>query len=136
MKRIFSDGTSAFLYTPEELVERLCALIPPAMSNQVSYHGIFAGNSAWRKEIVPRRPSPSPAEKKERRARRLARVASKSPDAPDWAWLLRRVFQVDAFACPHCNKPKRLRCIVVHPPASTRILRTLGAARAPPTATR
>jgi hypothetical protein len=34
MKRIFSDGTAAFVYTPEELVERLCALVPPPRANQ------------------------------------------------------------------------------------------------------
>jgi hypothetical protein len=45
--------------------------------------------------------------------------------------LLARVFQVDVLACPHCNKPMQLGCIVIHPPATTRILRSLGAPRAP-----
>jgi len=135
MKRVFADGTSAFVYTPEEFAERLCAIVPPPRANQTIYHGIFAGNSAWRPEVVPKPPAVSAREKKRREARRLTRQPSASPRTPGWAYLLARVFQVDPFRCPHCGKPMELRCVVVRPPASSRILRGLGAPRAPPTPT-
>jgi hypothetical protein len=136
MKRIFADGTSAFVYTAEELAERLCAIIPPPRANQTIYHGVFAGNSAWRAEVVPKPPPVSAREQKRRQARRLSHQPSPSPTTPGWAYLLARVFKVDAFQCPHCGKPMDLRCVVVRPPASTRILRGLGAPRAPPPPTR
>lgn len=74
MKRTFADGTSAFVYTAEELAERLCAIVPPPRANQTVYHGIFAGNSAWRPEVVPKPPPVSAREKKRRQARRLRRL--------------------------------------------------------------
>lgn len=136
MKRIFSDGTAGFVYTAEELVERLCAIVPPPRANQTNYHGVFAANSAWRSEVVPKPPKVSAPGKKRRQGRRLSRKPAASPRTPGWAYLLARVFKIDAFQCPHCGKPMELRCVVVRPPASTRVLRGLGAPRAPPLPTR
>ncbi|MCB9694232.1 MAG: transposase [Alphaproteobacteria bacterium] len=48
-----ADGTEAVRFTPEELVERLAALVPPPRAHLVSYHGVLAGRSAWRSEVVP-----------------------------------------------------------------------------------
>lgn len=125
-------GTSAFVYTPMELAERLCAIVPPPRANQTVYHGVFAANSAWRAEVVPKPPLVSAREAKRLRARRLVRQPAAVPRTPGWAYLLGRVFQVDPFQCRHCGKQMELRCIVVGPPASTRILRGLGSPRAPP----
>jgi len=50
----WSDGTTALVVSPLELVERLVALIPPARANQVLYRGVLAANAAWRKEVIPR----------------------------------------------------------------------------------
>ena len=58
MKRTFSDGTRALLFTPAELVEKLAALVPPPHANQILYHGVLAPHAAWRKEVVPRPPPP------------------------------------------------------------------------------
>jgi hypothetical protein len=41
------------VYTPVELVERLCSLVPPPRANQVLYHGVLAANASWRREVVP-----------------------------------------------------------------------------------
>ena len=45
-KRVWSDGTSALVFSPSELVERLVALVPPPRANQVFYRGVVAANSA------------------------------------------------------------------------------------------
>ena len=42
---MWSDGTGAIELTPLELAEKLAAIVPPAISNQVLYHGILAGNA-------------------------------------------------------------------------------------------
>jgi hypothetical protein len=80
----------------------------------------------------PAAPKQTRADRERRQKRKLARVPARSPRTPGWADLLARVFQIDILACPRCNKPMQLRCIVIHPPATTRILRGLGAPRAPP----
>ena len=43
-----------------------------------------------------------------------------------------RVFRVDGFACPGCGGPLALRCVVVNPPATRRILDGLRRATGPP----
>lgn len=53
-------------------------------------------------------------------------------DRPGWADLLKRVFAVDGWACPHCAAPMRLRSIVIHPRATTRVVRGLLRATGPP----
>jgi hypothetical protein len=52
----WSDGTTALTFTPGHLVEKLIALIPPPYGHQVRYHGVLASRSAWRREVVRRRP--------------------------------------------------------------------------------
>ena len=133
MKRIFADGTAALRFTPAELTERLCALVPPPYVNQILYHGLFAGRSAWRSAVVPR-PSPDrPGDAEARAAKKLARKVRVriSSRHLGWAELLAREFQVDGWRCPRCAGLLRLRCVVVRPPATLRILRGL-ASRAPP----
>ena len=41
------------LTTPEELLEKLAALVPPPRLNLVRYHGVLAANAADRSQIVP-----------------------------------------------------------------------------------
>ena len=64
LKRPWSDGTTEIVLSRLEFLERICALIPPPKSHTVAYHGILAGNAAWRSEVVPRdppRPRPTKA---------------------------------------------------------------------------
>lgn len=137
MKRAWSDGTRALVFTPAELVEKLAALVPPPRSHQVLYHGIFAANAAWRKEIVPKPKAETPEEVARREGRKLVQVTVKvdSPNAqPTWADLLSRVFGEDGWRCPDCGGPLRLRCVVFNPPAATRIIEGLRRATGPPAA--
>jgi len=98
----------------------------------VIYRGVLAGNAAWRAEVVPRPRAP-------RRPRRGAPSDSRgipvwrlAGERPSWSDLLERVFRVDGFACPGCGGPLTLRCVVVNPPATRRILDGLRRATGPP----
>ena len=72
LKRVWSDGTSALVFSPAEPVERLVALVPPPRANQLIYRGVVAANAAWRAEVVP-----SPRTTAPTRPRRAARSASR-----------------------------------------------------------
>lgn len=45
---------------------------------------------------------------------------------------MERVFRVDGFACPGCGGPLALRCVVLNPRATRRILDGLRRATGPP----
>jgi hypothetical protein len=99
MKRTWSDGTSALVLSPQELVERLAAIVPPPRKNQILYHGVLAAHSAWRALVVPK-----PIARPEPRQPKLS--APRTEDRPrkdtqlGWADLLLRVFGEDGFRCP------------------------------------
>ena len=126
MKRVWSDGTAAVEFSPMELTERLCALVPPPYSNQVIYRGVLAGNAAWRSEVVPKPPKYKP---RERLTRRLPKGLPS--ERPGWADLLWRVFEKDGFECPRCGGRLVLRA-VVPAPAAAGLLETLERAVGPP----
>lgn len=139
MKRVWSDGTGAIELSPLELAEKLAAIVPPARSNQVLYHGILAGNAAWRKEVIPKVASSTEAEREARASLRLVKRAGQggggsipAAGAFCWAELLKRVFAVDGWACPSCGERMRLRAVVDGGGAPTRVLTGLLRARGPP----
>ena len=113
LKTPWRDGTVAMLFTPEQFVARLAALIPRPGKNLVRYHGVLAPNARDRAEIVPSghpcgddggaspRPPAAPALQKARTGRYLL-----------WHELLRRVFEIDVLACPRCGGRLRLLCTV------------------------
>jgi hypothetical protein len=138
MKRTWSDGTSALVLSPQELVERLASLVPPPRKNQILYHGVLAAHSAWRAEVVPK-PIAQPGARKPRLT--AAHVANR-PAGPEtrkdaglgWADLLLRVFGEDGFRCPTGAMPMKLRSVVTAPTIARRVLAglTRASARAPP----
>ena len=134
LKRVWSDGSTALVFTPLELVERLVAIVPPPRANQVVYRGVLAGNAGWRKEVVPK-PRPETQEAAAvRRAKRLSRRPRLrfEGERPSWDELLKRVFSVEGFVCPTCGGPLRLRTIVVNPVVARRIIAGLQRAIGPP----
>jgi len=88
------------------------------------FGGGLATNAAWRAEVVPSPPPESPETAKARRAKRLTRHPRMRlvGERPSWSDPLQRVFRVDGFACPGCGGAFALRCVVVNPPATRRIL--------------
>jgi len=52
LKRPWRDGTTAFLFTPHELIERLVAQVPRPRAHLTRYHGVLAPAFAARAQIV------------------------------------------------------------------------------------
>ena len=122
LKTAWSDGTSSIQVGLLELMERLAAIIPQPRTHQFLYHGVFASNAKYRKEILPkyRRVRAKPKWKK------LSRKDGIKSRHVAWAQLLWRSFGVMGFVCQHCGCLMRLRAVAIYPPATTKILRGLG----------
>ena len=134
LKCVWSDGSTALVFTPLELTERLVAIVPPPRANQVIYRGVLAGKAGWRKEVIPTPRPETPAAAAERRARRLSRRPRLhfEGERPSWDDLLRRVFSVEGFQCPTCGGALRLRTLVLNPVLAKRIIAGLQRATGPP----
>jgi hypothetical protein len=148
LRHRWRDGTTHVVFEPQELLEKLAALVPAPRFNLVRYHGILAPRAAWRDAVVPAiRAAPEggdsccagkaaeespPAASGSRASRRHALQPSRHYT---WPELMRRVFAVDVLECPDCHGPMRILA-AIHPPEVTRkILEHLGLpARPPPVA--
>jgi len=53
LKHRWRDGTTHVVFTPQELVEKLAALIPPPRFHLVRYHGVLGPCASDRDRIVP-----------------------------------------------------------------------------------
>ena len=54
LQSIGSDGTYQIVLSPEELLEKLAALVPPPRLNLVRYHGVLAPNASGRAQAAAR----------------------------------------------------------------------------------
>ena len=122
LKTPWSDGTSSIQVGLLELMERLAAIIPQPRTHQFLYHGVFANNAKYRKQILPkyRRVREKPKWKK------LSRKDGSNSRHVAWAQLLWRSFGVMGWVCTHCKRMMRLRAVAIYPPATTKILEGLG----------
>ena len=127
--------------TPEDLVARLCAMVPPPRFHLTRYAGVLAPNAKLRAEVVPGRASEEAAAEGDPLERAEAGVqgdlfggaggaANDEENAGEarssrhpWAWLLRRVFAVEVLVCVHCAGKLRLVEIATEPEATKRIAR-------------
>ncbi len=136
LKRHWRHGTSAVSFDPLTFLDRLAALVPPPRAHQLTYHSVLAPASAWRDLLVPK-PPPTP------NASSPGALAPNSLTAPStsarshsrrstWAELLRRVFAVDVFTCPHSGGPRRLIAQLTDPVVVRKILAHLGHPTEPP----
>jgi hypothetical protein len=135
LKTPWRDGTSHIALEPQELLEKLAALIPRPYVNLIVYHGVLAPNAKWRRDVVGfgnskalGKPASSPSNKA-------------GPYNRTWAELMRRGLDIDVLACPACGACMRFVAAIMLSSAIRRILRHLGLpsdpvelapARAPP----
>jgi hypothetical protein len=110
LKTPYSDGTEMIALSHDELIERLCALVPRPRQHRVRYHGILAPAARFRRFVVP-----TPNEQDPSPPRAADPTASADPASASlrskrrtirrllWAELLRRTFGVDPLLCPHCG---------------------------------
>jgi Putative transposase len=119
-RRPWSDGSTALLFDPLELLERLAALVPPPRRPLLAYHGRLAPRSRWRAAIVPKA------------AAEAARADAEGvPRRWPWARLLQRVFGFAVLVCDRCGGPRRILDAVTEPHAVRRLLAALGVAAEP-----
>ncbi len=121
-RRPWSDGSTALLLEPLELLERLAALVPSPRRPLLAYHGVLAPRAEWRSAIIPK-PAPDGAS---------ADAGARSPGRWPWAQLLRRVFAIQVLVCEHCGGARRILGAVTEPHAVRRVLTALGLAAEPP----
>jgi hypothetical protein len=142
LKNPFRDGTTHILFSPEDFIARLAALVPRPRINLTRYHGVFAPSSPMRRAIVP-----TPASLRQRRkhkdpnavpaTRQCSPKESRSdcndpPTAPlTWAQRLKRVFEIDITLCPLCGGQLRVIADITDPELISRILDHVNS-RAPP----
>ncbi len=137
LKTPWADGTTALLLSPQELLEKLAALVPPPRLHLIRYHGVLAPASADRAQIVP---GPSaltaasddgvcdggcgPADNPGRHRHRV-----------EWARLLARVFQIEVTVCPACGGTMKIIAALTDGASVRRYLAGVGLpSRAPPIA--
>jgi hypothetical protein len=137
LKRPWRDGTTAFAYTPHELLERLVAIVPRPRAHLTRYFGVFAPAFAARAGIVP---STEPAAPTPRPPASDA-APPKAPSRLPWAALIWRVFLKDVLECARCKGRMEIVAALTSKPAIERVLGHLGisvetpgfhAARPPP----
>lgn len=151
LRRRYHDGTSHLVFEPTTFIERLAALVPRPQKNLTIYSGALAPNAKLRSRVIafgavpkPTQPSDSPLA--------AAIGGEDSPAKPQptdkprrpnytWADLMRRAFEIDVLACPHCGGRLKLLSAVMRTEAIRAILENLGLptdapelrpARAPP----
>jgi len=131
LKSIGSDGTYQIVLSPEELLEKLAALVPPPRLNLLRYHGVLAPNAVDRAQIVP---GPKPAdEETDVGGSEAASTPSQRRHRLAWAVLLARVFQFELSVCDRCGGQVKIVAAVTDPKSIRTYLKGVGLpARAPP----
>ena len=132
LKSAWKDGTSEIRFTPEELIEKLVALVPLPGQHTVRYYGVLASRSQHYKKLPE-----TPVQESE--ASNKAEVAQgqgkKGKRRLSWADLLKRTFKVDVLACSKCKNPMKLVQVVIDSCTIKRTLEALGLQpQAPPVA--
>ena len=137
-RKPWRDGTRAVVLTAEDLLARLCAMVPPPRFHLTRYAGVLASNAALRAEVVPggvkkaaclhQQDCPEGPMQGELFGEEVAQLieendGEKKATRHPWAWLLRRVFAVDVLVCVHCAGKLRLVEIATEATAIKRIIR-------------
>ena len=144
LKHRWRDGTTAFVFEPEEFVARLAALVPPPRFHLVRYAGVLAPGARLRARVVPeppagRRSDEAPTVSVPAGGNAPARATDPATPRPcqarrqyPWAELMRRVFAVDVLECPRCHGPMKILAAIHPPDTAGAILECLGLPARPP----
>jgi hypothetical protein len=133
-KTKWSDGTTALVFHPLELLERLAAIIPRPQINLLVYHGVLAPNAKWRKRVVAyKRPVVGASSTEDDGDTYDGEAPKKSPPRYyAWADLMRRTFGYDVNACLECGGRMKLIAMIEEPAVIEKILSHLGLPTEPP----
>jgi len=117
LRRPWSDGTTAIIYEPLELLERLVALVPPPGFHRTRYHGVLARASPYRDKVVPKTSSA----KRDKKSKNYS-----------WAELMKRAFDIDVLVCPRCSGKMKVLATIMERDAIRAILGARGLPVEPP----
>jgi hypothetical protein len=104
LKTPFRDGKTHVLLSPEELLEKLTAIIPRPRSHNTKYSGVFAPHHPFR-EAVTLRPE---MKKGFESSKGNDQDGKRKRKNYSWSQLLARSFKVDLTKCPHCGGELRV----------------------------
>jgi hypothetical protein len=94
-------------------------MLPNPGSNAISYHGVLGSHAAWRREVLPSSPQTVSLGKLDKAQNSNGAVAR--PWTYAWADLLWRLYSVNTWSCPHCERRMLLKAVVL-PPATIRVV--------------
>jgi hypothetical protein len=123
LKRAWRDGTTAFVLTPHEIIERLVAIVPRPRAHLTRYFGVLALAFAARSGIVPAEAAAAPALRSQPPAEAGKR---RRPGRVPWASLIWRVFLDDVLECGRCGGRMEIIAAVTSTEGVTRILEHVG----------
>ena len=134
LKTPWRDGTTHWVMSPLEFMQRLAALVPRPRLHLIRFHGVLAPNAKLRSWVVPRGPEV------QERATEVAvasvgerEAVAARPHRIGWARLLKRVFDIDMRHCPNCGAGElKIIAAVVERLAMEKTLTHLGIDPPPP----
>ena len=90
LKSSWHDATTHLLFTPEEFLEKLAAIIPPPKNHLVRWSGVFAAGSRLRQKIILKPDKMKGFE---------FSADGKKVKNKTWSLMLAKVFKLDVFEC-------------------------------------
>jgi hypothetical protein len=161
-KRVRPGGPPELVLTPDELLGRLCSIVPPPRRHLVRYIGVFAAHSGLRPFLVPRLgPETAPPDRPRRHPCAPSPAGQPPPPPPGpigygllagsprpetlgaaferrlpWAQLLKRTYSTDVLTCARCKGPMTLIAYISATDVVTKILDHLGLPSSPPPLTK
>ena len=135
LKSPWRDGTSHLLFTPQEFLEKLSAIIPKRKYHLVTWHGILAPHAKLRKKIIlnPENKKSKIFDSKSKNDTHDDHADSRNPvKNSSWSKLLAKIFAIDVSSCPHCQSPMEIVCAVMSRESISRYLKHQGLDPDPP----
>ena len=127
LKSEWHDGTTALLFSPEEFIEKLAALVPYPQKNLIIYSGCLAANHKIRSQIIPLQPPPETMDQ----AKDASKPQREGRYIP-WAELLKKTWNIDIFKCEKCNGPTRIGEFISDPDEILKVMTDAGLSARPP----
>jgi len=98
LKKPWSDGSVAVLLEPDDLLSRLCAIIPPPRFHMLPYFGVLSSHASRCREVVPTAPAPTADGKQLALFEKESLDDDVRPRRKPWAWLLRHAASLRRIA--------------------------------------
>jgi len=137
-KKAWEDGSRGLVLSPEDLLVRLCAVVPPPRFHMVRYFGVLSSHSSYRSRVVPEPSEDTTAHRPPPAAGDQLELLGEQDDCASkahrhrWAWMLAHIFLADLEHCPKCNGPMRWVEVAKTEGAARRLMAKLGLAAQPP----